>query len=334
MYKIRLSIAIFTILGSLLSGCTTPSGMKWPNDAKISPSSAVKPATVKKDEGLRLSIETEKQNYHIGEPIYVIVRLTNTYGKPRTVMTELRPGEGAITVYISSAEEKSVPYEPLVNVDYDASVIKTLQPQETIGDVFPVFFGGRGWTFVQEGDYQLVAVYHTQMQDGVMSETKSSPISINIEKTPDGSGQFLLDQQDEEAYEAGKFLMWQAGDHLELGIERLAQLTRRWPESVLSSYAAFAIGKSLGQPFMDYRKQSVRSANCVSSLEYLSRVKQEQLSRNTRVQYQLAKFRCHAMRGDRKAASVALTEARALMEKRPEYKALNIRVDDYEKYLK
>jgi hypothetical protein len=39
-------------------------------------------------------------------------------------MTGLRPGEGAITVYISSAEEKSVPYEPLVNVDYDSNVNK------------------------------------------------------------------------------------------------------------------------------------------------------------------------------------------------------------------
>jgi len=305
--------------------------MQRPNAAKVSPSSALDPAAVIPTADLELSIRTEKESYFVGEPIYLVVRLRNTGRETKRVMGLLHPDDGAISVYIAAADGVPRRYASLAIADNDSTAYQQLASGETIGDIFAVFFDASGWVFREPGTYQLDAKYRTVDRPNVVSEVASNSITITIEETPDGSGKGLVASGDPASFEAGKFLLWQSGDHLVQGQARLAEIVEQYPESVLSSYARFALGKNLSQPFTDYGRGVTRPADCRGSSEYLGAVKTAQISENTQIQRLVAQYRCNVRLGDEDSAESAVGEVRDLMQNRPEYKALGARLDQMER---
>jgi len=102
---------------------------------------------------------------------------------------------------------------------------------------------------------------------------------------------------------------------------------------LLASYANFALSKSLSEPFMDYRKGTVRPADCVRAMSLLGRVKHAVITRYVRIQIIMAQMRCELRSEDWEAARKSLLQLRALAEDRPEYEAIIGRVKEFEAYL-
>jgi len=331
MPTIMQRITAAATIAMVISGCAGPSGMRWPNTDKVSPRSAVEPATVIPAVQLELSIRTEKESYYIGEPIYLVVHLRNTGREAKRVMGQLHPDDGAIAVYVTATDGARGRYAQLANVDNDSTAYRELAGGETIGDIFAIFFDANGWVFREPGIYQLDVTYRTIEQPTVASEVASNSISVTIEETPDGSGKVLVVAGDPASFEAGKFLLWQAGDHLVQGQERLTEIIERYPESVLSNYVRFALGKSLSQPFTDYGLGVIRPADCRMSSVYLRAVKPAQISENAQIQRLIAQYRCNVRLGDKDSAASAIGEVRKLIQNRPEYQALGARLDQMER---
>lgn len=326
-----LSICLI-IFAMAITGCTLPNGSSWPKKGVVSPKDAMPATEVVQSSELALSIESYNERYLIGEPVFITVLLENKSAEPQQVFGELRPSDGAMHILVVGPDGRQSTFLPLAIADYDSSVLIKLNSGEVIGSVFEVFFGARGWTFTEPGEYRLKAVYETPSSDGKLLQVESKSLAIFIERTSDGSGEFLI-KDGKASYEAGKFLAWQAGDHLILGQDKLTALLKRWPESRLANYANFALGKSLSEPFMDYRKNAVRPANCERAMKHLSQVKKNLMVRNVLIMTAIAQIRCELRNKDWKGAREHLMQLHMLTKSRPEYKAIMERVMEYKEYL-
>jgi hypothetical protein len=110
-------------------------------------------------------------------------------------------------------------------------------------------------------------------------------------------------------------------------------LLERWLDSRLASYANFALGKSLSEPFMDYSKNAVRPADCERALGLLAEVDNNLVSRHVLILVNIAQARCELRNKNWDAARGHLAQAQELAQDQPEYRAILGRVGEYEAYL-
>jgi hypothetical protein len=325
-------ISIFFVAGILsISGCTTPAGGRWPAKGVVSPSSAPPAAKAVRDDKLVISVVPERSRYLVGEPVYVAVRLRNAGDRAESAADSLFPEDGAVDLVITGPDGHEVPFSPFGETDRDAESRKSLAPGETIGNMVPIFFGGRGWTFRDPGTYRIVAYFHLAVEKGTVRESKSAPATIEIASSPEGKA--LVSENMPVSMEVGKFLLWQSGDHLEKGQARLRELIDRAPDSPLASYARFALGRSSSKSFMDYRKRAVRAPDCATAQTHFAKVKDAHVTDYVRAQIAIAKGRCAAFEKDTKSAIQQFGAAKGVMAERPEYRTIGARVAEYEKHL-
>lgn len=321
------SLLVFTIS---LTACKLPSGAEYPNKYAVSPSSAKSPAKRIETKSLKLTIKTEQSQYVVGEPVYVIGKLTNIGKQALRLHSEVSPGDGATQVFVTSGDGKTAVFRPIANYDVDSSVFQNFEPGAETADVFPVFFGAQGWTFTQPGKYILQAVYESPAKSGQILSVASNSIDINIVKTMDGSGEMLVNQKDPASFEAGKFLLWQAGDHLVKGIELLDRVVNTYPDSRLAQYIHYAKAKNLSQPFANYLTKKVRAPQCDKTLQYIKQLKGIEFVSNIHVQIQFSKLRCELRSKKIKDAHSSLDKIKSIMGERPEYRALGDRMQEME----
>jgi len=153
-------------------------------------------------------------------------------------------------------------------------------------NVEAVFYGGRGWTLDRPGRYEIRASYaqpHLQKSQPVRAE----PIVIEVRNDP--AGRLLVDNASRPSLEAGKFLVWMAGDHLRAGTALLEQVLKSQPGSRAANAAALALGRSYARHFQDYTAETVRAPDYARAQSYLDRVKAADLPAVSRVQYHLAR---------------------------------------------
>jgi hypothetical protein len=324
-----LTLCLMVVFG--LSGCTTPAGGRWPAKGVVSPSSARPAATVVPDDQLLISVIPERSRYVVGEPVYVAVRLHNAGDRSERVVDSLLPEDGGVDFIITKPDGLAIPFLPYGETDRDTESFTSLAPGETVGNMVPIFFGGNGWTFREPGTYRLVASFQLATGKGQVRESRSVPATIEIAPSPEGSS--LVSDHAPESNEVGKFLLWQSGDHLEQGQAKLHHLLDRAPDSQLASYAHFALGRSRSEPFMDYRRNTVRAPDCAAALAHFAKVNDVHVTDYVRVQIAIAKGRCAALERDIKSATPYFAAAQELMANRPEYRTILGRVAEQVQHL-
>lgn len=327
--KIILTLCMTVALA--VSGCTTPAGGRWPAKGVVSPSNAQPAAKVVPDDKLVISVVPERSRYLVGEPVYVAVRLRNAGDHAERVIDSLFPEDGGVDFVIIGPDAREILFLPYGETDRDTESYKSLAPGETVGNMVPIFFGGNGWTFREPGTYRIVAYFQFPAGKGEVRESKSVPATIEIASSPEGKA--LVSETAQMSNEVGKFLLWQSGDHLEKGQASLHTLLDHAPSSPLASYARFALGRSLSEPFMDYRRHTVRAPDCAAALTHLTKVNDVHITDYIRIQIAIAKGRCAAYEKDSKSAMQNFFAAKGIMVDRPEYRAIGARVAEYEQHL-
>jgi hypothetical protein len=267
---------------------------------------------------LELKATADKEAYALGEPVYLNVRLRNISPSPMRILKRLRPDYGLTTIRIVAPDGRSEGFVPLGVVDSDA-VPENLPPGAELGSVFPIFFGANGWTFPQPGRYR-VDVQYQSARPRVDAATpldrvrvRSTPITITVASVDSEAGTFLIGAG-RASNEAGKFLVWQSGDHLRRGIAQLEDLIQRFPQSIIADYARLMLGLSLSRSFKDYSIDRLRPPDHQKSLAYLGQVSDDTVPRYLRVQKHLALARDLAGVNQFEAARESLARVRALIQ--------------------
>lgn len=321
---------LFVAIAVAVAGCHTPAGGRWPQQGTVSPSDAAPKAVIVPSNQLALSVAPERSSYRVGEPVYLAITLRNTSERAERVIGSLHPEDGAVDVVIATLDGRQREYVPLGEADHDETIFQSLAPGATIGNMVPVFFGGAGWTFDKPGRYTITAYYRLPDGKKTVRESKSTPVTIDIEASPEGS-KLIGDGQ--ASREAGKFLTWQAGDHLEKGRSQLSELMQQTPDSPLASYANFAFGRSWGDSFMDYRNRLVRPANCELAMRHLAKLRDADVTDFIRVQSAITSARCAAQRKEFGAARGHIGSVKKMAGAKPEYRSILVRLAELEKYV-
>lgn len=276
---------------------------------------------------LNLSVESEKPEYILGEPIYILMRLHNRSSEAVRVFKALRPEQGFVLIQIIGPNGDRHAYAPLAVIDSDLGA-ENLEPDEEYHDVVPIFFGANGWGFNEIGTYAITAVYQGTPKSGGLIE--SDAIDIFIINDSYGADELLL-AEGEGRNQAGKFLLWQAGDHLRAGIDRLDKLIREFPDSPLADYANFALGKSFSQDFQNYAAKKIRLPDYQRAMEYLEAVREDVLPKYLRIQKGIADARTLHGMGRTESAQKVLDSTRQLVREHPDYDMLMEPLDRLEK---
>lgn len=317
-------------LTSIVSGCTSPlhEGLDLGDPAPISKASA--PASVSQGEGIKVIVMPLKSSVELGEPIYLALRVTNIRQEPVNIIGNLQPGEGMVEIYSIGPKGEKVLLPPLSEADYSGST--NLAPQQTMGDVFPIFFGANGWNFNKAGEYRISAQLKIPNKGG-FSSFSSEPVVIKVESTK--AGETLFSTKDARSnMEAGKFLLWRSGDHLEAGITHLTQLSEHYPNSALSSYITAARIQNYSEPFANYIEKQVRAPDCQKANALRKMVNTNVLPDNLLMEDFISQAKCHADSKNWKEAKKALDSGSKLSVERPEFRAYSQSIADMQKRLK
>jgi hypothetical protein len=261
---------------------------------------------------LSFTASVDKVRYVLGEPVFLTVRLLNTSAVPVSVPKYLDAGEGIIVVRITTPKRKTFGYMPLTLIDSDMPMV-TLKPREATADVVPIFYGARGWTFPEPGTYTITAGFKPIGKKQVVNKAK--PLTLTVGTDTAGA---LVVKEGLTGDEAGKFLLWQSGDHLRKGIALLENITEKYPDSIISDYAGFALGKSLNRHFKNFSSKKIRLPDYKRSLEYLKKVRADKLPLYLRIQYNLARAKCHVELNESEQFTELINQTRKLMTDRPE----------------
>ncbi len=279
---------------------------------------------------LQLTLQADKAKFVLGEPVYLTIRLRNTGTTTLTVYKQLRPEEGMVHIEITAPDGRGIGFAPLTMLDVDTP-IEDLGRGAEVSAVFPVFYGANGWTFRQPGDYTLQAVYHAGAQNKT-DALRSNSLTITI--TPGGAAGEFLFELEEASHEAGKFLLWQSGDHLRKGIARLESLLDQFPDSLLADYVQLALGINLSRSFTNYAAKSVRPPDYGAALAHLQKVRENQLPSYLKVQRRLAQARCYVRLGKHREARVLLRQTRSLIGERSEFRVFLKQLDRLDRVVK
>lgn len=264
---------------------------------------------------LDMILDIGKQNVNVGESLYATVRILNNGSLPANVRRNLFPQAGRVQIQITTDQGRKFLFKPL-SVTFDVSPLSKLDPGTEIGATFPIFYGGVGWTIVNKpGEYIIQAMYKFRSETEEFT-LRSNSITVTV-LPADSAGKFLTEGQ--EALQAGKFLLWQGGDHLDQGIEHLKALIAKYPESVLADYAGAALGTSLSREFKDFTKDQLRLPKYKEALGYFEKIRTENLPPYLKILKTLAHARCFLSLGQNEQGAQLLGQARELTRDLPKW---------------
>lgn len=267
--------------------------------------------------GLKLTLDLGKPRVVFGEPVYIAAKLENTSPEAIAVFPTLFPEDSALHIEVIEPDGRRRIFVPYA-LDLNDLAPKNLAQGDSISAAFPIFYGGRKWTFQQEGKYQIRGIFENPASGKPMA--KSDPVELIVTQD-DGSGKFLL-QGGKASDQAGEFLLWQSGDHLRAGIAHLESLIEQYPDSVLADYAQLAFAHNLSRPFRDYSIGKLRKPNPKAALKYLEKVKFDHLPPYLQVKQIVTESRSQALLGNTDKAKSVLNRAHRIVQKQPALKPL------------
>lgn len=303
-----------TILVGLLYSCASPlhEGLDLGNPASIN--NAPPAAQEFTGEGINIMTIPLKQSVEVGEPLYLAIRVTNKGTKPAKIFGALRPDNTLIDIYSSVNGKEPAILAPMGDMDSGGSI--DLAPGQTVGDIAPIFFGANGWNFSQPGTYRISVVLRVPVEKGIAMFRSSEAV---IEVKPSEAGQELLSMEKLETFQAGKFLLWRSGDHLENGIKALREISKRYPSTVLTAYISAARAHNLSEPFANYIIGKVRLPDCEQADRLRKTYDTEILSENLQIEEYISRAKCHAEEKQWKEAMQVLKAGAGLSKERPEF---------------
>ena len=106
--------------------------------------------------------------FDLMRPVTIHVELRNQSGKPLPVDTDLSPEGGHLAVLVRRPDGRTIEYVPPVRV-FRKNDEKTLQPNESHGQLLHLTYGRDGFYFDDPGQYVLRAVYLGDGTNFIMS---------------------------------------------------------------------------------------------------------------------------------------------------------------------
>lgn len=252
---------------------------------------------------LRFSLELASPSPILGEPVYLLTRLRNESSEPVTAAAEPTPEAGGLRIEILRPDGRRVDFLPLVYED-DLYPPDPLPPHRVRAAEVPIFYGGGGWTFDVPGTYGVRAVYRDPNR---RFELEAVPLQVVVSEGDSASRELFADP--EAADQAGRFLVWQGGDHLQRGIALLKAIVVQHPRSPLAVHARVALGISSSRDFADYTVGRLRPSECWSTLHYLEGTPTDRLPASIRLRRTLAEAHCRVWAGDEDAARRLVRQA-------------------------
>jgi hypothetical protein len=264
---------------------------------------------------LELRLEIEKTALVLGEPVYATVRLVNAGTAPVEVSKLLDPQTGEVQIEVAGSAKPRFLFLPLFHAD-SARARMVIAPGEMVAAAFPVFYGALGWTLDRPGPYQVTARYGGPR--GTQNErVRSNTVDVTVADDA-GFGTALMNGSP-ASDEAGKFLLWQRGDHLKAGQALLTDLITKYPESPVAEYARLALGRNLSRSFRNYAVGQIRYADCPAALQQFQQVRSDRLPALLRIRQRLDEARCHVRLSQPAQAEQAVKRAHEVSGGRPEF---------------
>ena len=206
----------------------------------------------------KLELSAEKSDFLLGEPVVVLVKVTNTGNTTMTIPGGLSPEMETLVYEISGPGGERLPYSPLYVADTDKSI--TLNRNESAHGAARIFYGGNGYAFPEAGAYKVTVRYKAE---------RSAPLSLNI-IAPRNAAEEKQARLILENNEVGLFLMLEGGDELAKAQEVTDTMLRDYPGSLLSAYLRYARGKNYSVPARNFVSQKPREADLSRAVELLT----------------------------------------------------------------
>lgn len=209
-------------------------------------------------QSFKLELSAEKSSFLSGEPVVVLVKVTNTGSAPLVIPGGLSPEMETLLYEISGPRGEQVPFSPLYVADTDKSI--TLNRNESTHAAARIFYGGNGYSFPEAGAYKVTVRYKTE---------RSAPLSLTVLAPRDAAeekqARLILDNN-----EVGLFLMLEGGDELAKAQEVTDIMLRDYPGSLLSAYLRYARGKNYSVPARNFVSKQPRKADLPRAIELLT----------------------------------------------------------------
>lgn len=211
-------------------------------------------------ENLSIKLSSEKNTFLLGEPVVVLVEVTNRSATPFRLVGGVEPEFDMLHYQITNPDGTTGDFSPLYVADTDKVI--TLEKNQSHYGVARVFYGGNGYTFTKPGNYKITARYKN-FRSNTLQITVAEPSSdAELEQA-----RLILDNN-----EVGLFLMLEGGDELKQAHQVRKELETRYPNSLLVAYLKYAQGKNLSVPARNFVSKQPRKADLNQAVELLSGV--------------------------------------------------------------
>jgi hypothetical protein len=204
-----------------------------------------------------VALTADRTEFMLGEPVVVLVALTNKGQEPLSVSPQLGPEGGNLEYRITGPDGQEKAFSPLFVED--RANFRTLAQGETVRGAARIFYGGNGFSFPDPGTYSVVASYR---------DSRSSPLRLKVLPPQTNAereqARLILGQN-----EVGLFLMLEGGDELAEAQKNIEQLTSRYPDALLTSYVRYAVARNLSVPARNFVSKKPRPAEIPRSISIL-----------------------------------------------------------------
>lgn len=227
---------------------------------------------------LALALEPVVATPMLGEPVSVIVTLSNQSPTPQAAARRLKPEYDAIQFFITSPSGSRRPFAPFA-LKESSRPTAVVPPGSAISESADIFFDGGAWTFPQPGTYLVEAFYR---------ETLAAPpvqITVRPPRTPAErtASRLLLASR-----EAGLYLLVQGGENLERGRALVERVAATAPGTPHATHANLVLGVAKARAAPNFRTSTLRAADPAAAVAALERVDFDRLSPERMVRGRLA----------------------------------------------
>lgn len=269
--------------------------MKNPSTIVLAATLLAVSANAQTQTNLELVLTAEKTEFQLGEPVIVYLSVTNRAEEPIRLPPEVGPEEDVYVYSIADPAGTTTPFSPGFVLERPEWI--TLAKDQVVRGPARIFFGGKGYTFAQPGDYKVSASYRG---------STSNQLTVTV-RSPAGAAEQSQASKILDHPEVGMFLMLEGSDELDDGLAQIRAMTADHPDSLLTAYLQYAEALNLSRPARNFVTGKARPAKHTEAIGILNGLKERQLP----AVYQFAVYRTLA---ESLEATGKKAEARAALQ--------------------
>lgn len=214
----------------------------------------VMPDPIVDESGLMLGLSVHKQNFALGEPVVVELKLRATDTRGRRAHSWLHPNCGLVRIVVSKPNGETVAWEPLI--DHLVGRRETvLRGEDEIRDSAYIGYGKGGFTFDQPGHYRIRAAYAAP--DG--SQVLSSILTLRVRYPVTPAEEELADLFMGEDQGTLLYLMGSDSDTLRHGNDAFDMVLDKFGQHPMANYARMIKGINAGRRFKQLAQGDVKA---------------------------------------------------------------------------